>query len=187
MVANALDFQVVYRDFHAEVARWVRLLGGPAAYCEDLTQDVFLVVHRRLSAFDGRNVAGWLYQITRHRVRDFRCRLWFRHLSIGVEPDDDLRQEGASPAEALETKRSFERLAASLEALSEPERAALLLFELDGYSGEEIARLQGVSINTCFSRIRRGRLRLRAAATVPPVDSKAHHPVAQTTELCLTQ
>jgi RNA polymerase sigma-70 factor, ECF subfamily len=48
-------------------------MGAPEAEREDLVHDVFIVVHRRLHDFDGENLAGWLYQIARHRVRDFRA------------------------------------------------------------------------------------------------------------------
>ena len=60
----------------------------PVAYCEDLAQDVFVVVHRRLHELDGQNVGGSLYQIARRRVRDFRRGLWFRRqlLSAGIDP-----------------------------------------------------------------------------------------------------
>jgi RNA polymerase sigma-70 factor (ECF subfamily) len=142
----------------------VRLLGAPAAYCEDLTQDVFVVVHRRLHEFDGVNVGGWLYQITRRRVRDFRQGLWFRQqlASGGLDPNG-CREYRASPSESLETKRAWAALEDLLGQLKEHERVALILFEFEGLGGDEIARIQGVSIHTVFSRLRRARGKLKVA------------------------
>lgn len=134
-----------------EVTRWVRVLGAPAAYREDLAQDVFVIVHRRLPGFDGQNVGGWLYQIARHRVRDFRRGLWFRHqlVSAGLDPNA-CRELRASPSETLESKRGWSTLDQLLFQLKEHERVALVLFEIEGLSGEEIAAIQGVSIHAVF-------------------------------------
>lgn len=154
------DFVALYETWSPEIARWIRQLGGPEGEREDLLQDVFLIVHRRLHAFDGRNLGGWLYQITRHRVRDVRCRLWFKHLVKHSSLPDDLAEDGSGPAERLETKQRYALVQRAFHALPEPERVALALFELDGYSGEELASLQGVSLNTVWSRIRRARGKL---------------------------
>jgi RNA polymerase sigma-70 factor, ECF subfamily len=161
---SSSDFNTLYATWFKEVTRWVRVLGAPAAYCEDLAQDVFVVVHRRLHEFDGQNVGGWLYQITRHRVRDFRRGLWFRRqlLSAGIDPNL-CRELRANPSESLETKRSWTLLEELLGQLKEQERVALILFEIEGLSGEEISVIQGVSIHTVFSRLRRGRTKLKAA------------------------
>ena len=159
-----LDFRSIYERWFGEVSRWIRAMGGPEADREDLVQDVFLVVHRRLPDFDGQNVAGWLYQIARHRVRDFRRLLWVKHLLFGSVPlPESLPKGGASPVESLETnekRRTLERL---LEKLNESERAAIVLFEVDGYSGEEIAQIQGVPLNTVWARIHKARKKLQAA------------------------
>ena len=163
-VPAPLDFRSIYERWFDDVSRWIRAMGGPEADREDLVQDVFLVVHRRLPDFDGQNVAGWLYQIARHRVRDFRRLLWVKHLLFGSVPlSESLTKNGESPAESLETsekRRTLERL---LAKLNESERAAIVLFEIDGYSGEEIAQIQGVPLNTVWARIHKARKKLQAA------------------------
>jgi len=158
-----LEFEDIYERWFDEVSRWIRAMGGPQADREDLVQDVFLVVHRRLPDFDGQNVAGWLYQIARHRVRDFRRLLWVRHLLFGSVPlSDSLPKGGASPADTLETNEKRALLERLLDKLNESERAALVLFEIDGFSGEEIAEIQGVPLNTAWGRIHKARKKLKA-------------------------
>ena len=159
---SSVDFRAIYERWFDEVSRWVRAMGGPEADREDLVQDVFLVVHRRLPYFDGENLPGWLYQIARYRVRDFRRLSWFKHFLFGNGALlENLAREGASPAETLETQQKTALLERLLGRLSESERAALVLFEIDGYSGEEIAHIQGVPLNTVWSRIHNARKKLK--------------------------
>ena len=161
----SLEFRAVYERWFDEVSRWIRAMGGPEADREDLVQDVFVVVHRRLPDFDGQNLPGWLYQIARRRVRDFRRLLWVRHLLFGSVPlSDSLTKAGAGPADSLETKERKELLEELLLKLNESERAALVLFEIDGYSGEDIAQIQGVPINTVWARIHKARKKLQEQA-----------------------
>lgn len=159
----ALTFDSIYEAWFDEVTRWVRALGGAEADLDDLVQDVFLVVHRRLPAFDGGNVAGWLYQIARHKVRDQRRLAWFRHLVFGRSGVADLAQSPAlGPAESLERKQRTRLLDRMLATLNDDQRAAFVLFEIDGLSGEQIAEVQGVPINTVWARIYKARQKLRA-------------------------
>lgn len=144
------------------MARWVRAMGGPDADREDLVQDVFLVVYRRLPDFDGKNVAGWLYQIARRRVRDFRRLFWVKHLfGPSVPLSEGLSKPGPSPADSLETKERGQQLSRMLDSLNPDQRAAFVLFEIEGYSGEEIAHLQAVPLNTVWARIHKARKKLQ--------------------------
>jgi RNA polymerase sigma-70 factor (ECF subfamily) len=155
-----LDFEHVYRTFFQDVRRWTRALGGPEAEREDLVQDVFLIVHRRLADFDGENLVGWLYQITRHRVRDFRRLRWFRLFWGKAQIDDSFASPTEGPESALNRKEKEQLLARLLSKLPEGQRAAFVLFEIEGYSGEEIARFQGVAVNTVWARIHKARRKL---------------------------
>lgn len=158
-----LAFEAIYEQWFEEVLRWIRALGGPEADRDDLVQDVFLVVHRRLPFFDGKNVGGWLYQIARRKVRDFRRLFWVRHLfGQSVPLSDNLAESAGSPLDALETKEQGELLNELLSSLNPDQRAAFVLFEIEGYSGEEIARLQGVPLNTVWARVHKARKKLQA-------------------------
>ena len=160
--SSTIEFHAVYERWFVEVSRWVRAMGGPEADREDLVQDVFVVVHRRLPDFDGNNLPGWLYQIARHRVRDFRRLSWVKHFLFGSVPlSENLPNEGASPADRLEEQQKRALLERLFEKLTESERATLVLFEIEGYSGEEIAQLQGVPLNTVWSRMYKSRAKLK--------------------------
>ena len=161
--SHAVEFEAIYHRFFDEVRRWIRALGGPDADRDDLAQDVFLIVHRCLPAFDGENLPGWLYQITRRRVRDFRQLRWFRLFLTGARADDSLVSPTETPESALRNREDEQTLTRLLSKLPEAQRAAFVLFEIEGYSGEEIARLQSVPINTVWARVHKAREKLALA------------------------
>ncbi len=161
-----LSFEGLYERWFDDVSRWVRALGAREADRDDLVQETFLVVHRRLSNFDGQNVAGWLYQIARRKVRDHRRLLWCKHLfsSSSLPLVDAMLTTKQSALDELETKQKRELLAKFLEKLNEDQRAAFVLFEIEGNSGEEIAALTSVPINTVWARIHKARKKLQEQA-----------------------
>jgi RNA polymerase sigma-70 factor, ECF subfamily len=160
------DFRAVYDAWFGEVARWIRSLGGLPADRDDILQEVFLVVRRRLSSFDGKNVAGWLYRITRRQVRDFRRRAWVTQIFTRrrVDEPDLLPHTGGSPVTALERKEEQRILHAILEKMPDARRSAFVLFEIEGLSGEEIARIQSVPLNTVWTRLHHARKEFFALA-----------------------
>jgi RNA polymerase sigma-70 factor, ECF subfamily len=160
------DFRALYDAWFEDVSRWIVALGGLEADRDDIVQEVFLVVRRRLSAFDGTNLAGWLYRITRRQVRDFRRRSWVRHIFTKrrLEEPDDLPHGGSTPAAALERKEDRRLLHSMLAKMGEERRLAFVLFEIEGLSGEEIARIQSVPVNTVWTRLYHARREFFALA-----------------------
>ncbi len=101
------DLPAFYNEWFEDVLKWVRALGGQDSELEDIAQEVFLVVRKRIDTFDGRNPAGWLYQITRRKVRDFRQLAWIKKVFTRdhVDTIDDLPYDGEGPAGQLERKQ----------------------------------------------------------------------------------
>jgi RNA polymerase sigma-70 factor (ECF subfamily) len=159
-------FREIYDAWFDDVSRWIRALGGLEADRDDIVQEVFLVVRRRLKDFDGGNLAGWLYRITSRQVRDFRRRAWVKHIfnrRRAHEPDD-LPHAGAGPAAALERKEEQRVLQMLLMKMAEARRTAFVLFEIEGLSGEEIARIQEIPLNTVWTRLHHARREFFALA-----------------------
>jgi RNA polymerase sigma-70 factor (ECF subfamily) len=155
-----VSFEGIYRAHLKDVLRWIRMLGGPESEREDIAQDVFLTVHRRLCEFDGENTPGWLYQITRHRVADVRRLRWVRLFLRKQQVDESLASTREGPDGSL-LRRDEERFVSLvLDRLPETQRTTFVLFELEGLSGEEIARHQGVSLSTVWVRIYRARAKM---------------------------
>ncbi len=161
------SFEAIYDAYYDVVARWIRALGGSAADRDDLIQEVFLVVYRRLPDFDGRNLPGWLYRITAHQVRDYQRLVWIRHIfPRRVEVSPDLPSVRPTPLMTLETRERQQRLEWLLSRLGDPLRAAFVLFEIEGYTAEEIGDLQSVSVHTVRARIHRARKKMSALVKV---------------------
>ena len=153
------DFASIYDAWFRSVYRWVKALGGPDAESEDLTQEIFTVVQRKLSGFDGRNLGGWLYVITARTVSDHRRRSWFRNIFLrpsGVALDE---LEGSSPDSEtlLQRKQEQQRFYRLVSKMNAKWRNSFVLFEIAGYSGAEIAELQGVQAATVRTHLQRAR------------------------------
>jgi len=152
-------FREIYDNWFDDVVRWLYALGVPTSDTEDLAQEIFLVVRRKLARFDGGNLAGWLYRIAQLTVRDHRRRAWFKNLVIRRKDIDLTRIPGHtdSPArnyEDAESRRIFQSLVAKM---SEKLRSTFVLFEIEGYAGEEIARIQDIPLGTVWTRLHHAR------------------------------
>ncbi len=157
------DLQELYDRWATEVSRWARALGARDADRDDIVQDVFLVVRRKLETFDGQNLAGWLYQITRRQVRDARRRAWVRHVFTPrrVDEPDEIATFSDGPAAVTEKRERQQVLFSLLEKMPTDLRVAFVLFEIEGRSGQEIADVQGISVNAVWSRLYHARKAFR--------------------------
>lgn len=157
------DVEQVYREHAATVSTWVRRLLGPRGDVEDVLHEVFLVVQRALPGFRGEaRLTTWLYAITvrvvhRHR-RKGRWLGWWR-----LRPPELESAATPTPLQMLESRQALEITYRLLDRLPEAERTALVLFELEGLSGEEIAAVTGDAVGTVWVRLHRARARFRAA------------------------
>ena len=152
------DFSTLYAAWFGGVVRWTRALGVRSSDKYDVAQNVFVIVHRRLPDCDRRNIAGWLYRITARQVRDYRRQRWNQSYFKSHEPvTQDIPSRDPTPAMSLETREAYSVLSSFLAGLSGPTRSTFVLFELYGFTCEEIAALHDTSTNTTWARIRRAR------------------------------
>jgi RNA polymerase sigma-70 factor (ECF subfamily) len=158
-MSGPLIFEDVYHAYFRQTVGWMRGLGVPDAEIEDVAQDVFLIVRRKLPQFRGGNLAGWLYRIAHLTVRNFRRRSWFKNLFSRGQQIDSAEMAGmsATPAMALEKKQDQRVLAQMLARMSDKRRSTLVLFEIEGLSGQEIAKLHGVPLRTVWTRLHHAR------------------------------
>jgi RNA polymerase sigma-70 factor, ECF subfamily len=162
--AAAHDFTAVYDAWFRPVFRWVSALGGPRADVEDLVQEVFVIVQRKLGEFDGQNLAGWLYRITERTVRDYRRRAWYRNIFLRPREVvlDELPARDASSTELIEQRQARERFYEIVGRMNRTWRDSFVLFEVQGYSGEEIAALRGIPSATVRTHLHRARKEFQA-------------------------
>lgn len=145
--SGPLTFAGIYGDHAPTVARWAARLGGPAADVEDIIQEVFLVASRRLGDFrEGARVSTWLFGITAkvaaNERRRRRLRHWWFRLAPGAGDDAPASADGA--LEQLEKRERRVLFYRALDRLNERHRRALVLFELEEMSVEEVAAHLGL-------------------------------------------
>src|SRR5690606_6592634 len=125
----------------------------------DAVQDVFLVVHRRLTEFDGRTAIGnWLYGIARRVASDRRKRHERKVAHLRLVPDLEQRAHERQPHEQATAAQLVTRF---LELLDEDKRQVFVLAEIEGMTAPEIASTLGLNVNTVYARLRSARLRFQ--------------------------
>jgi RNA polymerase sigma-70 factor (ECF subfamily) len=151
---RALD--ATYREHADFVYRVACQLGVDATHVEDVVHDVFLVVHRRISEYDGRSMRSWLYGITRRVVLHHHRGRRRAHTRTQLAPVPDAApdpEERTAVHEAVAIVESF------VATLDDDQRTVFVLVELEGTPMPEIAEALGVNLNTLYSRLRLARRR----------------------------
>lgn len=165
-----LTSAALYREHARRVSAWAARLTNyrHAADVEDMVQEVFLRAHRALGTFRGESeVTTWLYRITLNVVRMQMRKARSRST---CELDDEIPSPCPSPESNCEHEERVQLLREALESIPASQRHVLVLFELEGHSGEEIAKLFNVKISTLWVRLSRAR------KTVTDALSSAHEP-----------
>jgi RNA polymerase sigma-70 factor (ECF subfamily) len=154
--------QIFERHLDA-VWRTARDLGVYPRDLEDVVQEVMIVCVRRLADIELDRERPFLLAATARVVANWRRRQR-RRPAEPVDPhvvlaNVEVALAGAaqSPAEALEHKRELLVVQAALEQMSDQQRVAFTLFEIEGLSAREIAEQLGLSELVVFSRVQRAR------------------------------
>ncbi len=159
--APRLVFSDVYRDTFGFVWRSARGLGVRPAALDDVAQEIFIVVHRRLAEFEGRSsLHTWLSAIVLNVVRHHRRSIVRKspHERDAEPPDlETLPTPGESPLEAAERAESARLLQRILDGLDDEKREILVLVELEELLIPEAAEVLGLKLNTAYSRLRLAR------------------------------
>ena len=156
------SFAEVYEQHFDFVWRSARRLGVPDASVDDVVQDTFLTVYRRLPSFERRSqLKTWVFGILRHTVSDFRrtARRKGAH-QLETEPADNT---GQSPHEEALRRQGAELLHAALGSLNDEQREVFVLAELEQLSAPEIAQAVEANVNTVYSRLRAARQEFEVA------------------------
>ncbi|MEO8900173.1 MAG: sigma-70 family RNA polymerase sigma factor, partial [Polyangiaceae bacterium] len=143
-----------------------RRLGVREAEANDAVQDVFVVVHAKLSQFEGRSsMTTWLFTICRTVARERRRRA-SRERSlmddVSVEDEIDLRADVSCAAEHNQRLAQLDRILAAFEV---EQRNVFILFEIERLTGEEISEALSIPLGTVYSRLQLAKKAFRQALT----------------------
>jgi RNA polymerase sigma-70 factor (ECF subfamily) len=158
----------LYRRFAPRVFGLGLVMLGNASQAEDLVQDTFVKVWRKIGSYEGSrgSLDTWVLLIARSLAIDLLRR---RVLEARIMEANAPRSE-ASPApgpdEQAETGDLTDRAKRAMASLSPPQRAALELAYFGGKTSAEVAELEGIPVGTAKTRIRTALVRLREALEV---------------------
>lgn len=155
---------------HAPLYRYAYRLTGMAADAEDLTQQAFLIAHRKLHQLrEADRAAGWLFAILRS------CYLKWRRKKVPMPSTLADLDMGNVPQPAVELQAvDAEELQHVLGELPEDLRLILLMFYFEELSYKQIADELEIPIGTVMSRLSRAKQRLRERLSA--VEQKANKP-----------
>ncbi len=158
---------LVLRYQNAAYSAAYRLLGDPFT-ASDATQEAFISAYRSIRDFRGGSFKAWLMRIVTNGVYD-RLRYEKRRPADSIEDlpgadSDDgapLASQSATPEQIAEQHDAQRALQDCLSALPPDQRLTMVMFDLEGYSYQEVADQTDVQLGTVKSRLSRARLAMR--------------------------
>jgi RNA polymerase sigma-70 factor, ECF subfamily len=162
--------------FHAHKARIYSVclrMTNNSAEAEDLTQDAFLQVFRKIASFRGDSAfSTWLYRIAVNTVL-----MQFRKKSLSQVSLDEpysnsdgakMRREYGTRDNRLAGCVDRIALAAAIKELPHGYRTIFVLHEVEGYEHQEIAEMLGCSVGNSKSQLHKAKLRIRELLAAAP-------------------
>ena len=161
--ARHAELTVLFRTHHAFVWRVLRHLGVATADLEDVLQEVFVVVHRRIAQYREQDkIRAWLYAIALRVAKDYRRRAHRRREQLTDVPPEV--SHGPSQANDVESQQTLQLVERMIAALPEKQRAVFVLFEIEQLSMHEVALAVGCPLPTAYARLHKARERLLSEA-----------------------
>ena len=149
-------------DAHAAyILRSLRHLGVAESDIEDVGQEVFVTVHRKLASFEGRSkLRTWLYGICLRVASDYRRRAHVRRERATADPARDIPEaEERGPDAQIQARTELRAL---LDELDDDKRAVVVLYEIEGFSMKEVSEILDCPLQTAYSRLHAARDRMAA-------------------------
>lgn len=156
-----LSLRELARAHASRLARLLRHLGVPSADLEDAVQDVFLIAHRKMGTAEVLEPEAWLrgvaLNVARNRTRALR--------RSPVDFRDEVPEaiDARTPEREAEVSKQRALLTHCLALLSEEQRTALVLFELEGVPMKEVAQHLGCSLPSAYRHVTEAQAFLKRA------------------------
>lgn len=168
----AIDTVDVYDQYADFVWATLGRLGVRDALLEDLSQEVFAVVHQRLHSYSGAGTLNaWLFGICVRIVIAHRRRAHTRRehtvdeMPEATQPGPASVAPPSSPEELAAANEGRAVLASLLDELDPERRVVFVMFEIESLSCDEIAATLGVPLGTVYSRLHAARKQFDQALT----------------------
>jgi RNA polymerase sigma-70 factor (ECF subfamily) len=159
---DMIAFEEIYQRHHRRVFSICLRMLQNAFEAEDLTQDVFIQLYRKIGSFRGDSAfTTWLHRLTVNQVL-----MHFRKRTVKFEKTTE---EGDTPEQVVtgtadpERMRIVDKIALenAIEQLPAGYKNVFVLHDVEGFEHEEVARILGCSVGTSKSQLHKARLKLR--------------------------
>jgi len=152
-------FEALYRQHGPRIYSLACRMAGSAQEGEDLLQEIFLQVHRKLGTFRGDAALGtWIYRLAMNQCLDFVRSRQTRMKLVTDALTDDAGLEPAAPRDTPVARLDLER---AVQRLPNGYRAAFVLHDVEGLDHKQIAEMLGISEGTSRSQVFKARMKLR--------------------------
>lgn len=155
-------FEEIYKRHHRRVYSICLRMLQNASEAEDLTQDVFIQLYRKIGSFRGDSAfTTWLHRMTVNQVL-----MHFRKRTVKYEK---VTEEGETPDQIVTGSVNPERmqivdkiaLEHAIGQLPDGYKNVFVLHDVEGFEHEEVARILGCSVGTSKSQLHKARLKLQ--------------------------
>lgn len=157
-------FEALIADHIPRVRRFARAFAGDEADADDLAQDALVKVYRSLHGYRFQAAfSTWLYAVVKNAFLDQRKSRAHNQRAREQNLDDAMAHTTGGPdaEESLLAEEDRKTLWAAIARVPTEFRTALVLFEVEGLSYDEIAAVEKVAVGTVKSRVSRARDHLR--------------------------
>jgi RNA polymerase sigma-70 factor (ECF subfamily) len=159
---NIAAFELLYERYNRRTYSLTLRMTGSQTEAEDLTQEVFIQLFRKIGSFRGDSAfSTWLHRLTVNQVL-----MHFRRRSVKNERTSD---DGEMPEQTVHGTSNpnkmpvVDRIALknAIAELPNGYRNVFILHDVEGFEHEEVARMMGISVGTSKSQLHKARLKLR--------------------------
>lgn len=168
---DAAAFERIFRSYNRRVYGLCLRMVRNQTDAEDLTQEAFLQLFRKIHTFRGESVfSTWLYRVSANVVlmRLRKKGLMEIPLDNSDEEEDSVRKEFGAPDLVLNGTIDRMNLDRAIGELPPGYRKAFMLHDVEGYEHHEIAEILGCSIGNSKSQLHKARMQLRNLLQAAP-------------------
>ena len=159
---DMLALDELYRLHHSHVYNLCKRMTLNAAEAEDLTQEVFILLLRKAGGYRAEaSFNTWLHRLTVNHVLMYFRRKKVKREEQPEEEKYEARRAARGPAPGAPPLIDRIALERALAQLPPGYRAAFVLYDIEGYEHEEVARILGWATGTSKSQLHKARTRLR--------------------------
>ena len=162
-------FEKIYRRHHQQVYLLCLRMVRNASQAEDLTQEVFIQLFRKIHTFRNDSLfSTWLYRLTVNQV--------LMHFRKPIVKTERTTEDGETPIRIANGTENPSRMALidrialneAIAQLAPGYRMVLILHDVEGYEHEQIGKMLGCAVGTSKSQLHKARLKLRRLLTGRP-------------------